>query len=86
MKSADLPQPVTWGQVSALLGVVVGLAAAWWAALLGGAWVGAALLPVPLAAAVILVRSEVRAQRWHAFELSLVGVEGRAQTRRHLRT
>jgi hypothetical protein len=84
MTSADLPQPVTWGQVSALLGIVVGLSAAWWAWLLGGLWVGAAVLPVPLAAAVILVRSEVQAQRWHAFELSLMGVQTGSQAQRPL--
>jgi hypothetical protein len=84
MKSADRPQPVTWGQVAALMGVVVGLAAAWCGWLLEGRWAGTAMLSVPLFAVITLVRSEVRAQRWYAFELSLSGGDGRSEAQRRL--
>ena len=84
MTYADRPQPVTWGQVAALMGVVVGIAAAWCGWLLDGRWAGTAVLSVPVVSVIALVRSEVRAQRWYAFELSLAGADGRAEAQRWL--
>ncbi|MCW2671332.1 MAG: hypothetical protein JWO27_3229 [Frankiales bacterium] len=84
MKSADRPQSVTWGQVAALMGVVVGIAAAWCGWLLDGRWAGTAMLSVPLVSVIVLVRSEMRAQRWYAFELSLAGADGRSEAQRRL--